>query len=142
MKRKIFILSLIFTFLFANTGLPLTIHYCSMLKSASLSVCGMCKDTQPAKVKSCCEKKSPKLQLKNETKECCQNKIISGNINDGFVKLVSLNQDQLKQLPVAVLSTNNFYSVNFSFIKTKINYAWPPGANENPLYITTSSLLI
>jgi hypothetical protein len=53
MKKKISILTLVFVFLVSTTGMPLIIHYCKMMETASLQACEM--HTKEVKKSSCCE---------------------------------------------------------------------------------------
>ena len=141
MKRKLSILTLAFLFFTATTGLPVTLHYCNMMESASMVVCEMHKIEVE---KSCCESEmsdSP-LKITSDTSPCCQNKLIYNKIDDEFlfsksnVSFFSSSEILLQQ--IAIITNAD----NFNFTEPFYNDSSPPFLIDPDLHITNSVFLI
>ena len=128
-------------FLVSTTGLPLSLHVCSMKGLTSASSCKMHKVMKEDH--SCCSKEEEsqvKLNLDNYD-SCCQFKVVEKNNSD---QIISINNDfgSVKNLKVPVSVTADFYqspevSIQFSYKNTS-----PPPLADNHIYLTNSILLI
>ncbi len=142
MKRKISILTLTFLFFAATTGLPVTVHFCKMMESASLEACEM----HEVKVEksSCCESEAPEypVKLTSEIPACCQSEFIYNKVKDDF--LFNKTNENLKvsseNLVYIVVVIPEMLNVN---IKNSLNNDSSPPFLINPdIYISNSVLLI
>ncbi|MFO7524559.1 MAG: hypothetical protein R6W68_03830 [Ignavibacteriaceae bacterium] len=85
MKRKNYIV-IAFTLIFAiaTTGLPLSLHYCEMMKSTSLDECSIC--ITEIETPSCCSLKSNGENLSSTKKSaCCETVLIAQPIEDDYL---------------------------------------------------------
>lgn len=142
MKRKVSILTLAFLFFTATTGLPVTLHYCKMMESASYEVCEMHK---PVKIEnSCCEKAASEypVKLTSENSFCCQTEVVYNKVNDLFLTSKTENNSsssfEILYQPIVSLSVELQISVAGSFY----NDSSPPFLINPDLHITNSVLLI
>jgi hypothetical protein len=112
MIKRIYITGLIFSFMFATTGYPVTLHLCNMMEEASSSECSMCIDTQIPERMPCCE------EFKQEVK------------NDDSSLIIILSSTTFS-INNNVLKSHSPYAFDSS-----------PPSLENNLYISNSVLLI
>ncbi|MDO8550025.1 MAG: hypothetical protein Q7S39_07750 [Ignavibacteria bacterium] len=139
MKRKISILTLTFLFFASTTSLALVVHYCEMMKSASLGICEMHKE-EVIKTSCCEEENEAEVYFTKANNQCCLTQLIDSSVKDNFV----ISKTELSgkiQLPLvmfinltgnsSILSSNKFYRDTS-----------PPPLTDNHLYLINSILLI
>ena len=142
MSKKLIIL-FIFTFLLSTTGLPISLHYCQMQGSMSLSDCEMCLTGESQEETSCCEKEDNyPIQLKNDTNDnCCELKVIDSSVKENFLP----NKNELRidktlfTLSLSatdLLQTSDYNKSNQNFCESS------PPIQKNDIYLKISSLLI
>jgi hypothetical protein len=137
MKRKIFILTLALVFLVSTTGLPLIIHYCKMMETASLQACEM--HNKEIKKSSCCEEADiADIYYSKLIDECCEDLLVDHSVKENFVINKTESPAALylyTYIPVALDLTSNhqtYFKVDTS----------PPLLSSNKIYLTNSVLLI
>ena len=82
MKKRIFILTLTLFFFASTTGLPIILHYCGMMESASSEVCEMHKK---GNIESCCcEKENDGIQYTKGSDSYCSTKLFEPSVKDNF----------------------------------------------------------
>lgn len=140
--RKKLIALLIFVFFLSSTGLPLTLHYCQMSGSVTLSECGVCNDEEANAEMSCCSSDEDfRTNIKTPSEDyCCVNKVIDASVREGLI----LNKNEIKSelkltLEINSLSFHDFFKI---FSNTK-NLVKPSPPNKNtPINIFISVFLI
>jgi hypothetical protein len=141
MNRKIFILTLLGVFLVSATGLPLSLHICSMDGLSSASSCKMHNVVKEDH--SCCnkEEESPVKLTVNHFDGCCQFKIIDRNLTDQFV--TTTNDISLKSsVKVSLTGIIDTYSAPDFIDSFTYNSNSPPLTAGNHLYLNISVFLI
>ena len=141
MKKKLIII-VTFLFFLSTTGLPISMHYCEMLKITSLLKCEVCTLEENEKESSCCEDKDDyPLKLKSENSDqCCDTKIIDKSISDNFIPLkLEVKQEQSSTVVYITDLISKQLSLNHQFINES---ASPPSAQHNDLYLQNSVFLI
>ncbi len=141
MKRKLFILTLLGTFLFSTTGFPISLHICSVNGLSSASACKMHKQVKAKH--NCCskEEENPVKITLNEFNGCCQFKVVDHNITD---QLISAGNDINVKSGVKTLVTGIFTSYQppaFSDAFGFCSNSSPPAAG-NHIYLNISVLII
>lgn len=140
-KKRIYILTLSFIFLVSTTGMPLIVHYCKMMETASLQDCEMhSKEVQKS---SCCESENNTSAIADSyfsiaINECCKDVTVDHSVKDTFVfSKTSIDFS---------LHFNTFVTPEFDMIE---NYQTdvgadtsPPRISSNKIYLTNSILLI
>lgn len=142
MKNK-FIILLTLIFFLSTTGLPISLHYCQMQGSASLSDCEMCAPEETEEASSCCEKEDDypvQIAAKN-LDECCVTQIIESSVKDNFLLNKSEVKSELKNFSIPLNSNNVFYSNKFDKAQLSYSDSSPP-LLKSELYILNSILLI
>jgi hypothetical protein len=139
MKKKIYILTLAAVFFTSTTALPLSLHYCGMMQTASFEVCEM--HMEEVEVISCCGAvNQSEVYFSSVKDDCCSTKFVDSSVKDNFVitKTEIINKIHLPvilfisfNLDLSGFSQNNFYT-----------YSSPPLLIDNNLYLTNSVLLI
>ena len=144
MKRKIITYMLLSVFLFSIIGVPISLHYCEMMKQKTISSCDICADEMLNVKFSCCEDEqnnySVTISLPNS--DCCQKEFIYNKIDDEFlinksdINLFSLLENVIQQVVLTandqqVELTHPFYSDSS-----------PPFLINPEINITNSVLLI
>lgn len=141
MRKKLVIIVTIAFFL-STVGLPISLHFCEMQKTSSLSMCEVCALDKIEKVDSCCEEEYDfSVQLKsNNSDQCCNTKIIDKSISDNFIPLkVELKQEHSSTIVYITDLISKQLRLNHQFINET---ASPPSAQHNDLYLQNSVLLI
>lgn len=142
MKKKLILIVTILFFL-STTGLPISLHYCQMQGSTSLSSCEMCLIDENESGSSCCEEEfDSSVQIKSgNSDQCCVTKVIESSVKDGFLVLVNDVKIELENLNS--FFTNNVFipslenrNLNFQFSDSS-----PPLA-DNHIYLLNSVILI
>jgi hypothetical protein len=142
MKRKLFILTLLGVFLFSSTGLPLSLHICSINGLSSASACKM--HNQMKEDHSCCrnQEEEPPVKLTvNQYDGCCQFKIVERNLTDQIINAANdINvKTSVKSAFTAIIPL--YQSPAFSDAFGFCSNSSPPVSN-NHLYLNISVLLI
>jgi hypothetical protein len=140
-KRRIYILTLTMIFLVSTTGMPLIIHYCKMMETASLQDCEMhSKEVQKS---SCCESENHTSAIADSyfskaLNECCKDITVDHSVKDIFVS----SKTSIDFTP----HFNTFVTTEFDITP---NYQTNIGADtstplisSNKIYLTNSILLI
>ena len=142
MKRKISILTLTFLFFAATTGLPVTLHFCKMMESASLDTCEIHNIVEFSVL--CCENELTEYQVKltSENSLCCQSELIYNKVDDEFLfnksnKSLLSSDENLFQL-VALIPPSFYLAIQKSFY----NDSSPPFLIDPDLHITNAVILI
>ncbi len=146
MIKKVSILTLLLLFFVSTSGLPLTIHFCSMEKTEKVEIqqkCN-CRDNRSNHMHKAC----PLSKIQNNTKDltiksqnCCESETALKYIKDSFLnnnkniqKEVSANKIIVSIIPTTeILQPTTFYT----YTDTS-----PPPLTSNQLYIYNSVLLI
>ena len=144
MKRKIITYMLLSVFLFSVIGVPVSVHYCEMMKQKSISSCDICKDEMTNVKSSCCEDEQNNYSetISLPISNCCQNEFIYNKIDDEFlinksdINLFSLLENVIQQVVLTpdaqqVELTHSFYSDSS-----------PPFLINPEIHISNSALLI
>jgi hypothetical protein len=141
MKRKLFILTLLGVFLFSATGLPLSLHICSVNGLSSASTCKMHNKMQEDH--NCCkdQDESPVKITVNQFDGCCQFKIVERNLTDQILNAATdINvKSSVKSLLTGIIPI--YHSPAFSDTFGYYSNSSPPAA-ENHIYLNISVLLI
>ncbi len=137
MIRKILISTIVLVFFVSTTGLPLTIHFCSMSKTEMAhckmhSKCMHCEN----------ENQSNSSVIKIENKDCCKIEFKYEAIGDKFLQINSQKDIQLKNL-IAIITVNlvECSNQNISFINN-FSGSSPPQITGNHIYLDNSVFLI
>lgn len=140
-KKRIYILTLSFIFLVSTTGMPLIIHYCKMMESASLKACEM--HSQEIKKSNCCETENQssaaaKSSFSKAIDECCKDFVVDLSVKDTFV-----SSKTEFNIPVYLYTHILFDSDLTSPVQTNLKLdISPPLHFGNKIYLNTSVLLI
>lgn len=142
MKKKIIILVSI-AFLLSIVGPPISMHFCNVTKTASLSMCEVCAAVKSEKIMSCCENEEDEFsaQFKSENmNQCCDTKIIDKSVSDNFISYKLESKQEQSSIVVYLTDLiSKQLRLNFKFINET---ASPPSAQHNDLYLINSILLI
>lgn len=141
MKKKLILLVAVLFFL-STTGLPISLHYCQMQDSSSLSSCEMCSPKENLSESSCCEEESDfSVQIKSDNSDqCCATQIIDKSISDNFIPLkLEIRQDPSSTVIYLTDLISKQLILNHQFINSA---ASPPFTQHNDLYLQNSVLLI
>lgn len=141
MKRKIFILTLTLVFLVSTTGMPLIIHYCKMMETATLQACEM--HSKEIKKSSCCESETHSSVIadsyfSNAIDECCTDFLVDHSVKETF--LTSKTEINLPLYLFTLIPVEFNLSSNHQ-INQEIDTS-PPLLSSNKIYLTNSILLI
>lgn len=142
MKQKLIIL-FIFTFFLSTTGLPISLHYCQMQGSTSLSDCEMCTPEETEEESSCCEKEDdyPVQFAAKNMDECCVTQIIESSVKDGFLIMVNDVKIDVKNFSAALISNDDESLLNIE--KNHFNFSdSSPPLTSNNIYLLNSVFLI
>jgi hypothetical protein len=139
MKRKVSILTLSVLFFASTTALPVTLHYCKMMQSASMKVCEMHKEVS-IKTSCCEEPDESEIYFSAAYESCCSDKFIDASVKDQFVGAKSESFSKI-QLPLFLL-INSSSELKNSFPNYLFTDTSPPPLIDNHLYLTNSILLI
>jgi len=144
MKKKIYIIGLIISFLFSTTGFSITQHFCKMMEEASAEECNMCTDTQIPEIMPCCEDDNfaGEVITSANFSDCCEIQLVDNKVEDEFLYLkVEVKNDltsSIVELPLSVILNAN------QAVKSHSPFAFDssPPSLENDLYIYNSVLII
>lgn len=138
MKRKVITYFLLSVFLFSTIGIPISLHYCQMMKSVSFQSCGMC-DTKPT---TCCDEDNLTSNIKSPSDiSCCSNKIIASSSDEKYLSVAyEIQKTELKNF-VFIIPVKQYFTEEL-FNKTFKSDVSPPINNSNSLYLNNSVLLI
>ncbi len=141
MIRKFYISTLLCIFLVSTTGLPLTLHICSMNGLVSTESCKTHKVMEEEH--SCCSKddESPVKITLNEFDGCCQFKVIERNVTDQFVP-VSSDISQITHLKILLSVSDIVYNTPLVLAQYNYTSGSPPPLSDNHIYLDNSILLI
>jgi hypothetical protein len=78
MIKKIAIFTITLLFLVSTTGMPLVIHYCKIMETASMQACEM--HTKEITESSCCQEDDLK-----ETDDCCQDFLVDHSVKEIYI---------------------------------------------------------
>lgn len=137
MKKKIFILTLTLVFVVSTTGLPLIIHYCKMMETASLQACEM--HSKENKKSSCCEEENTSdLFYTKLIDECCSDILVDHAVKETFITSnTEINKPAyLYTFAHVIIDFTSDYKSCF-----KVDTS-PPPLLSNKIYLTNSILLI
>jgi hypothetical protein len=142
MKRKLFILTLLGVFLFSSTGLPLSLHICSVNGLSPASACKM--HTQMKQDHSCCKNQEEEPPVKitvDQYDGCCQFKIVERNLTDQIINAANdINvKTGVKSVLTGIIPLYQSPAVSDAF--NFCSNTSPPAGN-NHLYLNISVLLI
>jgi hypothetical protein len=141
MKKQIYIYSLLGVFFISTTGLPLSLHICSMNGLASDEECSMHKPIEEDH--SCCSKEdeSPLKITRNQYDDCCQFTMIDRNLTD---QILTAGNDVISKTSIkTVLSgITILYDAPLFAASSNFNSNSSPPLEDNHLYLNHSILLI
>lgn len=136
-KKRIYILTLSFIFLVSTTGMPLIIHYCKMMETASLQACEM--HSKEIKQSSCCnEDNNNGPSVKKVIDECCKDFVVDHSVKETFITSkteINIPIYLYTHLPVEFNLTSNYQT------NQEIDTS-PPPLLSNKIYLANSILLI
>ena len=142
MKKKLIILVVI-TFFLSTVGFPISLHYCEMQRTTSISMCEICAAENTKEVKSCCEEDDyNSLLLKSDnSNQCCETKIIDKSISDNFLSFkVEIKQEHSLSI---IFLDNSLANYSNKIIQSFLNqFKSPPLSHLNALYLQNSVFLI
>ena len=143
MKKRLYILSLVFTFFISTTGLPVTMHLCNMMGN-SVEKCDMCSVPQePVKTTCCMEETDDNLvTISNYIPTCCHTELANNKIDDQFITLKTGINDKLSLMQFLVISNASVLSSEFKPLGNNSSYHPPPPKVSNNIYLALSVLLI
>ncbi len=137
MTKKVFILTFMFVFLVSTTGMPLIIHYCKMMETASLQACEM--HSKETKKSSCCEEEDiQNLYYSKMIDECCSDVVVDHSVKETFISSKSesnlpLNLYTFIHIDIYLTSNHQIYF--------KVDTS-PPLLLSNKIYLINSVFLI
>ena len=146
MFKKVSILTLLLLFFVSTSGLPLTIHFCSMEKTQKVEILQKCncRDNRSNQMHKAC----PLSEIQNDAKDlsiksqnCCESEAALKYVKDSFLtnnkniqKEVSANKIIISIIPtIEIEQSTTFYT----YTDTS-----PPPLTNNQIYIYNSVLLI
>ena len=146
MFKKVSILTLLLLFFVSTSGLPLTIHFCSMEKTRKMEIqqkCN-CRDNRSNHMHKACpfsEMQYNKKDISIKSQNCCESEAALKYVKDSFLnnnkniqKEVSANKKIASIIPnIEIVQPTTFY------IYTDTS---PPPLINNQIYIYNSVLLI
>ncbi len=142
MKKK---LSLIVTLLFfiSTTGLPISLHYCQMQDSTSLSSCEMCLTEENEPENSCCEEESDfSVQIKSDNSDqCCVTKVVDSSVKDGFLFVVNDVKIDIKNFSSFCIENTFLQTIQIGNGYFQNSDSSPP-LTRNNIYLLNSVFLI
>jgi hypothetical protein len=137
MKEKVITYLLLTLFLFSTIGVPISLHYCQMMKSISLQSCEMCE----MEMTGCCKDSDSRIRINSiENDTCCNTKYVAEPSTEKF--LSSLTEIQKFDIKIYI---NNIPAEKLLSDVTKVSCASdnsPPDTYTNTLYLNNSILLI
>ena len=137
MIRKVLISSIILVFFVSTTGLPVTIHFCSMSKSEMThckmhSKCMHCDGSEH----------SSKAEVKLKKEDCCKTEYKYEAIADKFLQINSQKDFQNQNLITAILLDITI-TINPQEVSHNIfTGPSPPQLYNNHIYLNNSIFLI
>jgi len=142
MKKKIYIIGLIISFLFSTTGFSITQHFCRMMEKNSLSECESCR-LEEEESNSCCTEGvlNVIVQITANESNCCVESYTYKKIEDDFSPSVNLKFITGN----VVLLTIDPISLNVEIEKINLrlaNYNLPPPKFGKQLLQTIHQLKI
>jgi hypothetical protein len=142
MKQKLIIL-FILTFFLSTTGLPISLHYCQMQGSSSLSTCDMCTPKQLEDESSCCEKEDeyPVQFASKNLDACCLTQIIESSVEDGFLIIANNIKIDVKNFSSALITSIDRSSLKIEKYNFNFSDSSPPLTSNN-IYLLNSVFLI
>jgi hypothetical protein len=131
-KYRFFAILLIGVFAIFNTGLPVVLHYCEMMKSTTTSTCGMCGTEST---------RDDQLQYNSVKSACCKTIFTPERNRIEFLQSQNNATTQLLNYSTAPLlyTSNIFESLRLSKLILNDTHS-PPLSKDIPIF--TSSLLI
>lgn len=141
MKKKLFVFGITVAFVVSTIGLPLTVHFCEMMKENPFAVCEICKMEEERKF-SCCEEETEKLQITSAAAACCQEDLTLSKIEDEFLT-AKTESIFFPDFVIAIIPNQNIdLNENIFHSLSSFNDSSPPGDESKPIYIFNASLLI
>lgn len=144
MKRKIITYTLLTVFLFSVIGVPISVHYCAMMKQKSISSCEICEVEKEKVISSCCELEQNNYSKKiNSFKSnCCKEDLLYNKIDDEFL----LNKTEFNfftTLENVLHIADSFQTVEQLYTPQNLYSDSSPPFLINPdIHITNSAILI
>jgi hypothetical protein len=140
MVKKLYILTFISVFLLSITGLPLTLHLCSMQDSAELSSCEMCS-SEPVKTVDCCSAAADdsEVYFVKVVDTCCQEQLVDNKVEDVFYSKSELKDSPVNSLTLLTyIDDQEYFETSYILLKNK-----PPIiSGSGKTFIDISVLLI
>ncbi len=142
MNKKLVIL-FIFTFFLSTTGVPISLHYCQMQGSLSLSDCGMCSSAEVEEEPSCCETEdSYPIQLKSDIQNnCCELKVIDSSVKENFLLIKQEIRTDKTDLFFTIFNNETFQKLNVVSAYSSFCDSSPPLIRTD-IYLQNSVFLI
>jgi hypothetical protein len=140
MVKKLYILTFISVFLLSVTGLPLTLHLCSMQDSAAITSCDICS-SEPEKPSSCCSDniEESTVYFAKVINTCCQEQLIDKKVEDVFYSKSELTNFSLNSLICLTIMDDQEYTET-SLVIHKDKPPIDPGSGKT--FLDISVLLI
>jgi len=144
MKKKIFILSFILSFLISTTGLPVTYHLCNMINQKSLDDCKICKNESENLTNSYCSMNLDDgvLTISKDNSSCCQTEFVFNKVEDEFlINKIDINfysESQIISQSVTLIPISFEISKSLTFQCDSS----PPFLIKSELHISNSVFLI
>lgn len=142
--KKNLIYILLTAFIISIIGVPITLHYCDMMKQASVASCNVCKFENDNLNSICCNDYQifQGEKILNADSNCCSDKYYVNKIQDDYLsntfETKSILLSEILNHPVLILSNN----YNFNLTETFNRDNSPPFAEETNIYILNSNFRI
>lgn len=144
MKRKTFILFIIFTFVLSNIGMPLSFHYCKTMDSLTLwdaiPLSGSCEMHSPKPVYKCCGESNEYTDTVKPYNNCCLDYSVDYSVKEIFAVSkteVNLSYELSTLVPVKYL----LYNESIPKLLSSGDRS-PPVTADNKKYLSISVLII
>ena len=138
MFRKVLISTIVLVFFVSTTGLPLTIHLCSMVADGEMEACTMHSEMMQ------CENDADAAYnvVKIKREDCCKTEVKYESIGDKFLQINSQKVIYNETL-IALLNAELFQNLNqLTLFQNYLSDSSPPHSVNNHLYLNNSILLI
>jgi len=144
MIKKIYIVSLIFSFLFSTTGYTISLHFCKMMEKASSEQCEICEISVKPDPMQDCEAMETECEIETvqDHSSCCDTQVINDKVEDDFI---NFKEEVKNDLSSSLIDLQFIILTNDSqFVKSHSLYAFDssPPFYGNDIYIYNSALII
>lgn len=144
MIRRIYIFSIVALFSVSIIGVPLSLHFCSMMNKISSEECSMCAKVVEEKPMSCCSTSTSdyRYKLTSSSSQCCEDEFIFNKVEDEFIfNKIDINYYE-KVIEFVKINFTPGFQQEFYSIKGYYCDSSPPFLINPEIHVTNHSLLI